>query len=55
MMATYGADRVFWASDYPHPDHTGDYLQALEDMADAVPTPARRGLLGDNVRKAFRF
>jgi len=55
MMATYGADRFFWASDYPHPDHTGDYLQALEDMADAVPASARRGLLGDNVRKAFRF
>jgi len=55
MMATYGTDRFFWASDYPHPDHTGDYLQALEDMADAVPAPARAGLLGGNVRKAFGF
>jgi predicted TIM-barrel fold metal-dependent hydrolase len=55
MMATYGADRFFWASDYPHPDHTGDYLQALEEMADAVPPPARAGLLGGNVRKAFGF
>jgi predicted TIM-barrel fold metal-dependent hydrolase len=55
MMAAYGADRFFWASDYPHPDHTGDYLQALEEMADTVPAPGRRGLLGDNVRKAFKF
>jgi predicted TIM-barrel fold metal-dependent hydrolase len=55
MMSTYGADRFFWASDYPHPDHTGDYLQALEAMADAVPAPARAGLLGGNVRKAFGF
>jgi len=55
MMATYGADRFFWASDYPHPDHTGDYLQALEAMADAVPAPARAGLLGGNVRRAFNF
>ena len=45
MMKTYGADRFFWASDYPHPDHTGDYLQALEEMVDAVPAPARAGLL----------
>src|SRR6266851_5984143 len=55
MMKTYGADRFFWASDYPHPDHTGDYLQALEEMVDAVPSPARAGLLGGNVRLAFGF
>jgi predicted TIM-barrel fold metal-dependent hydrolase len=55
MMANYGNDRFFWASDYPHPDHTGDYLEALEAMADAVPAPARGGLLGENVRKAFNF
>lgn len=53
MMATYGADRFFWASDYPHPDHTGDYLQALEEMVEAVPPAARAGLLGGNVRRAF--
>jgi predicted TIM-barrel fold metal-dependent hydrolase len=44
-----------WASDYPHPDPTGDYLQALEEMVDSVPTPARAGLLGGNVRQAFGF
>jgi predicted TIM-barrel fold metal-dependent hydrolase len=55
MMKTYGADRFFWASDYPHPDHTGDYLQALEEMADAVPANDRAGLLGNNVRHAFGF
>jgi predicted TIM-barrel fold metal-dependent hydrolase len=55
MMKNYGADRFFWASDYPHPDHTGDYLQALEDMVDEVPAPARAGLLGNNVRHAFGF
>ena len=55
MMKTYGADRFFWASDYPHPDHTGDYLQALEEMADAVPDGDRAGLLGGNVRRAFNF
>jgi predicted TIM-barrel fold metal-dependent hydrolase len=55
MMKTYGTDRFFWASDYPHPDHTGDYLQALEAMVEAVPAQARAGLLGGNVRGAFGF
>jgi predicted TIM-barrel fold metal-dependent hydrolase len=55
MMKGYGAERFFWASDYPHPDHTGDYLQALEAMVGEVPEPARAGLLGGNVRRAYGF
>ena len=41
LLQLYGADRFFWASDYPHPDHTGDYLQELEHMVDAMPAGAR--------------
>lgn len=55
LAAIYGQDRFFWASDYPHPDHTGDYLQALEAMADSMPPEARAGLLGGNVRAAYRL
>jgi predicted TIM-barrel fold metal-dependent hydrolase len=55
LAAIYGSDRFFWASDYPHPDHTGDYLAALEDMAAAMPSEARARLLGSNVRAAYRF
>ena len=55
LAPIYGADRFFWASDYPHPDHTGDYLEALEHMADAMPAAARAGLLGNNVRAAYRI
>ncbi len=53
LMKLYGEDRFFWASDYPHPDHTGDYLQALEAMAGELPEKARARLLGANVRHAF--
>jgi len=53
LMKLYGEDRFFWASDYPHPDHTGDYLQALEAMAGELPEKARARLLGANVRRAF--
>jgi len=55
LAAIYGGDRFFWASDYPHPDHTGDYLQALEAMAGAMPAAMRAGLLGGNVRAAYRI
>jgi hypothetical protein len=53
LMQLYGADRFFWASDYPHPDHTGDYLQALEHMAASLAPASRAALLGQNVRTAF--
>lgn len=55
LSAIYGPDRFFWASDYPHPDHTGDYLASLEDMVGALPETARAALLGGNVRVAFGF
>jgi uncharacterized protein len=53
LLDLYGADRFFWASDYPHPDHTGDYLQELEHMVDAMPAAARPRILGANARAAF--
>ncbi|HYM31772.1 MAG TPA: amidohydrolase family protein [Candidatus Cybelea sp.] len=55
LAAIYGSDRFFWASDYPHPDHTGDYLEALEGMVGAMPAKARGQLLGANVRAAYKF
>ncbi|MET0152005.1 MAG: amidohydrolase family protein [Candidatus Binatia bacterium] len=48
-----GADRFFWASDFPHPDHTGSYLQELERLAEKLGEPARRRLLGENVREVY--
>ena len=48
-----GPDRFFWASDYPHPDHTADYLKALEQLAARLPAPSRARFLGANVREAY--
>jgi predicted TIM-barrel fold metal-dependent hydrolase len=53
LMELYGEDRFFWASDFPHPDHTGDYIAELEELAGSVAEPGRRQLLGDNVRRAY--
>ena len=53
LIERYGADRFLWASDYPHADHSADYLQDLENLAAALPDHDRRQFLGDNVRALF--
>jgi len=55
MTLLVGEDRFFWASDYPHPDHPGDYLEELRGMVDGMTTTARRGILGENVAQAFKL
>ncbi len=53
LIDRYGATRFLWASDYPHADHTADYLNDLEVLAAALPEDDRRLFLGDNVRALF--
>jgi predicted TIM-barrel fold metal-dependent hydrolase len=56
MVELLGSDRFMWASDFPHPDHTGDYLEELEEMAERIPgEQRRRDVLGDNVRRAYNL
>lgn len=55
MMDLCGADRFFWASDFPHPDHTGDYLEELEEIAEKLPAAPRAKLLGENVIRAYNL
>ena len=53
LMELYGEDRFFWASDFPHPDHTGDYLVELDELAQRLAASARQKLLGENVQRAY--
>ena len=48
-----GDDRFFWATDYPHFDHPGNYLDALENLVTPLSETARRNLLGDSVAKVY--
>ncbi|HXR24915.1 MAG TPA: amidohydrolase family protein [Candidatus Binataceae bacterium] len=48
-------DRFFWASDYPHPDHPGDYIEELRGMVEGMSSSARRGVLGENVARAYNL
>ena len=53
MMQLCGDDRFFWASDFPHPDHTGDYIEELEEIAEKLTPVVRQRLLGDNVTRTY--
>lgn len=53
MVELCGADRFFWASDFPHPDHVGNYIEEVEELAEKLPEPARRKVLGENVMKVY--
>ena len=50
----FGADRFLWASDFPHADHTPEYLADLERARrPGSPTRDRARFLGDNARALF--
>jgi len=54
LLDTLGADRVMWASDYPHADSTWpESRKAIEDNLKDVPAPARRRILCDNARELY--
>jgi len=54
LLDTLGADRVMWASDYPHADSTWpESRKAIEDNFKDVPPPAQRRILCDNARELY--
>jgi predicted TIM-barrel fold metal-dependent hydrolase len=55
LIEYIGADKFFWATDYPHDDHTQGYIQALEQLVAPLSERARRGILGDNVAQVYNL
>jgi len=54
LAARYGADRFMWASDFPHADHTPDYIDDLSELARAFPDDTSRQMfLGGNARQLY--
>jgi predicted TIM-barrel fold metal-dependent hydrolase len=53
LMTHVGEDKFFWASDYPHPDHPGNYLEELAGLVAPMTPSGRRAILGRNVAKAY--
>jgi predicted TIM-barrel fold metal-dependent hydrolase len=54
LMPLVGEDKFFWASDYPHPDHPGNYLEELRGMIASMSDSGKRAVLGENVAKVYR-
>jgi predicted TIM-barrel fold metal-dependent hydrolase len=48
-----GADKFFWASDYPHPDHTDDYLEALRGLLAPLSKETQDKIMYRNVEKVY--
>lgn len=48
-----GNDKFFWATDFPHFDHPGNYLEALNNLVSPLSAVARKNLLGDSVAKVY--
>jgi len=55
MMEIVGEDKFFWATDYPHPDHPGNYLEELKGMIAPMKESGRRAILGENVARAYQL
>jgi uncharacterized protein len=54
-LAERFGDRFMWASDFPHADHTPDYIPDLEELAASFPDERRRAFLGDTCRALFKI
>jgi predicted TIM-barrel fold metal-dependent hydrolase len=48
-----GGDRFLWATDFPHSDHGGTYMEELRELAADLDAPASRRLLGENAAHLY--
>lgn len=53
LAERYGVDRFLWASDFPHADHTPEYVHDLNELVGSFPEDQRRAFIGDNARALF--
>jgi predicted TIM-barrel fold metal-dependent hydrolase len=50
-----GADKFFWVSDFPHPDHPSNSMIELAELVDPLSEDTRRKVLGENVRQVYNL
>lgn len=55
VMNSIGADRFFWASDFPHPDHIGHYMEAVGELISPLSETQQRQILWENVSKVYKL
>ncbi|MEO8697683.1 MAG: amidohydrolase family protein [Acidimicrobiales bacterium] len=55
IMDHVGIDRFMWATDYPHPDHSPDYIEALTRFLEPLSDESRSRVLGQNVIDVYNL
>ncbi len=55
LAERFGAGRFMWASDFPHADHTPEYIIDLDRLIGSFPEASRRKFAGDNCRELFKI
>ncbi len=55
LAARYGVERFLWASDFPHADHTPEYIHDLNELVAAFPEDQRAAFIGGNARSLFKL
>jgi predicted TIM-barrel fold metal-dependent hydrolase len=55
LMDHVGAHCFMWATDYPHPDHPGTWVDALTRLVEPLSPATRQAFLGDNVRRIYHL
>ena len=55
LMDHVGNHTFMWATDYPHPDHPGTWVDALTAQVASLSASTRAAFLGDNVRRIYRL
>jgi uncharacterized protein len=53
LAARFGVERFLWASDFPHADHTPEYVHDLNELVNAFPENDRAKFVGGNARALF--
>jgi predicted TIM-barrel fold metal-dependent hydrolase len=48
-----GADKFFWASDFPHLDHPGNYMDELRELVEPMSPATRQKVIGENAATVY--
>lgn len=55
LIEFVGAEKFFWASDFPHPDHSAEYMPALQRLVTPLSETARQQVIGANVAQVYKL
>ncbi len=55
VLQEVGAERVLWASDYPHSDHAGTYMRELDELCANLDAEVALRVRGENAARLYRL